>query len=63
MSFGLSLRFLSTEMKFSEFSAKDVPALSETHDLCIGGDCFEMLLQTSAVPQVIPFVKVCNCSN
>ncbi|KAF5205885.1 Manganese-transporting atpase 13a1 [Thalictrum thalictroides] len=33
-------------------------ALSETRDLCIGGDCFEMLQQTSSVLRVIPFVKV-----
>ena len=32
--------------------------LSDTHDLCIGGDCFEMLQRTGAVLQVIPYVKV-----
>ncbi|KAK6923655.1 hypothetical protein RJ641_009855 [Dillenia turbinata] len=37
---------------------KEVEALSETHDLCIGGDCFEMLQQTSAVLLVIPYIKV-----
>ncbi|CAO2833629.1 unnamed protein product [Amaranthus hypochondriacus] len=40
------------------FSAEEVEALSDTHDLCIGGDCFEMLQRTSAVLQVVPFVKV-----
>lgn len=39
-------------------SAEEVEALSDTHDLCIGGDCFEMLQRTSAVLQVVPFVKV-----
>ncbi|XP_044479893.1 probable manganese-transporting ATPase PDR2 [Mangifera indica] len=37
---------------------KEVEALSETHDLCIGGDCIEMLQQTSAVLRVIPYMKV-----
>ncbi|MBA0783340.1 hypothetical protein Gotri_001070 [Gossypium trilobum] len=41
-----------------DISENEVEALSETHDLCIGGDCFEMLQQTSAVLRVIPFVKV-----
>ncbi|KAL2896530.1 putative manganese-transporting ATPase PDR2 [Bienertia sinuspersici] len=40
------------------FSAKEVETLSETHDLCIGGDCFDMLQRTSAVLQVVPFIKV-----
>ncbi|XP_074308297.1 putative manganese-transporting ATPase PDR2 [Silene latifolia] len=40
------------------FNANEVELLSETHDLCIGGDCFEMLLRTSAVVQVVPFVKI-----
>ncbi|GLU21393.1 hypothetical protein SLE2022_375350 [Rubroshorea leprosula] len=40
------------------YSVKEVEALSETHDLCIGGDCIGMLQQTSAVLQVIPYVKV-----
>lgn len=40
------------------YSAKEVEALSETYDLCIGGDCIEMLQQTSAVLRVIPYVKV-----
>ncbi|CAN0914021.1 Probable manganese-transporting ATPase PDR2 [Linum grandiflorum] len=40
------------------YSDKEVEALSETHDLCIGGDCMEMLQQSSAVLRVIPFVKV-----
>lgn len=33
-------------------------SLSESHDLCISGDCFEMLQRTAAVLQVIPYVKV-----
>ncbi|GAB2291509.1 Probable manganese-transporting ATPase pdr2 [Dionaea muscipula] len=37
--------------------SKEVEALSESHDLCIGGDSFEMLQQTSAVLLVIPYVK------
>ena len=51
IKFGLSLYIVicSEEM---------VEALAEGHDLCIGGDCFEMLLQTSAVTKVIPYVKV-----
>ncbi|KAL9230101.1 hypothetical protein vseg_005492 [Gypsophila vaccaria] len=40
------------------FDAKEVELLSETHDLCVSGDCFEMLLQTSAILRVVPFVKV-----
>ena len=36
----------------------EVEALSETHDLCVGGDCVEMLQQSSAVHKVIPYVKV-----
>ncbi|XWS57260.1 hypothetical protein CRYUN_Cryun09bG0159000 [Craigia yunnanensis] len=40
------------------YSEKEVEVLSETHDLCVGGDCIEMLQQTSAVLRVIPFVKV-----
>ncbi|KAK2987746.1 hypothetical protein RJ640_016341 [Escallonia rubra] len=36
----------------------EVEALSESHDLCIGGDCVEMLQQTDAVLKVIPYVKV-----
>ena len=37
---------------------REVETLSETHDLYIGGDSFEMLQQMGAVVQVIPFVKV-----
>jgi manganese-transporting P-type ATPase len=33
--------------------------LSESHDLCINGDCFEMLQRTQTVFRVIPYVKVC----
>ncbi|KAJ9135114.1 hypothetical protein P3X46_032333 [Hevea brasiliensis] len=40
------------------YNDKEVGALSETHDLCIGGDCIEMLQQSSAVLRVIPHVKV-----
>lgn len=32
--------------------------MSGSHDLCISGDCFEMLQRTDAVIQVIPYVKV-----
>ncbi|AQK85835.1 putative manganese-transporting ATPase PDR2 [Zea mays] len=39
-------------------SAVEVAVLSESHDLCINGDCFEMLQSTEAVLQVIPYVKV-----
>ncbi|KAK8457839.1 hypothetical protein SEVIR_3G255000v4 [Setaria viridis] len=40
------------------YSAAEVAVLSESHDLCINGDCFEMLQSTEAVLQVIPYVKV-----
>lgn len=40
------------------FSEKDVESLADSHDLCIGGDCFERLQRTGAVIQVIPYVKV-----
>lgn len=40
------------------YSDEGVETLSEVHDLCIGGDCIEMLQQTSAVLSVIPYVKV-----
>ncbi|KAI3500757.1 hypothetical protein L1887_36582 [Cichorium endivia] len=46
------------EREVVRYSEEEVEALAEDHDLCIGGDCFEMLLQTSAVVKVIPFVKV-----
>ncbi|CAD6341162.1 unnamed protein product, partial [Miscanthus lutarioriparius] len=39
------------------YSAVEVAVLSESHDLCINGDCFEMLQSTEAVLQVIPYVK------
>lgn len=45
-------------MNLNCLSAKEVETLSETHDLCIGGDCIEMLQQTGATLLVIPFVKV-----
>jgi len=41
-------------------SEKEVESLSDSHDLCIGGDCFEKLQRTGAVIQVIPYVKVRN---
>lgn len=53
------LLFLTDQRNVTDFSAKEVEALSETYDLCIGGDCIEMLQQTSAVLRVIPYVKVC----
>ncbi|CAI9096849.1 OLC1v1033077C1 [Oldenlandia corymbosa var. corymbosa] len=40
------------------YSGDEVESLSETHDLCVGGDCIEMLQQSSAVHKVIPYVKV-----
>lgn len=40
------------------YSDEEVDVLSDTRDLCIGGDCFEMLQRTGAVLQVIPYVKV-----
>ncbi|KAF5792044.1 putative P-type Na(+) transporter [Helianthus annuus] len=46
------------EKEIVTYSEEMVEALAEGHDLCIGGDCFEMLLQTSAVVSVIPYVKV-----
>ncbi|KAM7463802.1 hypothetical protein LguiA_031923 [Lonicera macranthoides] len=46
------------ETDIISYSGKDVEDLSEAHDLCIGGDCIEMLQQTSDVCKVIPYVKV-----
>ncbi|KAK3135708.1 hypothetical protein QOZ80_5BG0422460 [Eleusine coracana subsp. coracana] len=40
------------------YSADKVATLSESHDLCINGDCFEMLQRTQAILQVIPNVKI-----
>ncbi|KAG8085502.1 hypothetical protein GUJ93_ZPchr0010g8491 [Zizania palustris] len=40
------------------YRAEEVAVISESHDLCISGDCFEMLQRTEAVLQVIPHVKV-----
>jgi cation-transporting ATPase 13A1 len=40
------------------YSVKEVETLSETHDLCIGGDCIGLLQQTNAILRVIPYVKV-----
>ncbi|XP_020534686.1 probable manganese-transporting ATPase PDR2 isoform X2 [Jatropha curcas] len=46
------------EAEIVPYNDKEVGTLSETHDLCIGGDCFEMLQESSAVLRVIPHVKV-----
>ncbi|KAK9170624.1 hypothetical protein Syun_002764 [Stephania yunnanensis] len=46
------------ESETFQYRVEEVETLSDTHDLCIGGDCFEMLQQTSAVLQVIPYAKV-----
>ncbi|KAK8945412.1 putative cation-transporting ATPase [Platanthera guangdongensis] len=40
------------------YSENQVEALSDSHDLCIGGDSFEMLHRTGSVLQIIPYVKV-----
>ncbi|XP_051116163.1 probable manganese-transporting ATPase PDR2 [Andrographis paniculata] len=40
------------------YNGDEVEALSEDHDLCIGGDCMEMLQQSSSTVKVIPYVKV-----
>ncbi|XP_030941263.1 probable manganese-transporting ATPase PDR2 [Quercus lobata] len=56
---GDGYEWISTdETQMFQYSEKEVEALSESHDLCVGGDCIEMLQQTSAVLQVIPYVKV-----
>ncbi|GJX14315.1 retrotransposon protein, putative, unclassified [Tanacetum coccineum] len=46
------------KMEIMTYSEEMVEALAEGHDLCIGGDCFEMLMQTCAFVKVIPFVKL-----
>lgn len=46
------------ETEIVSYSENEVGALSEAYDLCIGGECIEMLQQTSAVPKVVPYVKV-----
>ncbi|KAG1327782.1 putative manganese-transporting ATPase PDR2 [Cocos nucifera] len=46
------------ETKINSYSENEVEALSDSHDLCIGGDCFEMLQRTEAVLKVIPYIKV-----
>ncbi|XP_009590998.1 putative manganese-transporting ATPase PDR2 isoform X1 [Nicotiana tabacum] len=46
------------ETEIVSYSENEVEALSEAYDLCIGGECIEMLQQTSAVPKVVPYVKV-----
>ncbi|KAL6511787.1 putative manganese-transporting ATPase pdr2 [Orobanche gracilis] len=40
------------------YRENEVEALTEAHDLCIGGDCMEMLQQSSSTLKVIPYVKV-----
>ncbi|XP_043708473.1 probable manganese-transporting ATPase PDR2 isoform X2 [Telopea speciosissima] len=40
------------------YCEKEVEALSCSYDLCIGGNCFEMLQQTNSILQVIPYAKV-----
>ncbi|XP_068658397.1 probable manganese-transporting ATPase PDR2 [Aristolochia californica] len=46
------------ENEIVPYHEDEVDSLSDSYDLCIGGDCFEMLQQKSAVLKVIPFVKV-----
>ncbi|KAL3835729.1 hypothetical protein ACJIZ3_010465 [Penstemon smallii] len=46
------------ETNIISYRENEVDALSEDHDLCIGGDCIEMLQQSSATLKVIPYVKV-----
>ncbi|XP_022965544.1 probable manganese-transporting ATPase PDR2 [Cucurbita maxima] len=46
------------ELQTVPYSEKEVGNLSETYDLCIGGDCIGMLQSTSTVLDVIPYVKV-----
>ncbi|GAB4853618.1 Probable manganese-transporting ATPase pdr2 [Ancistrocladus abbreviatus] len=46
------------ETEIIPYNEKEVEALCDIHDLCVGGDCFDMLQQTSAVLLVIPYVKV-----
>lgn len=46
------------ETEVISYSEEEVDSLSEAHDLCVGGDCFEMLQETNAVLKVIPYVKV-----
>lgn len=46
------------ETEIMPYNVEEVEVLAETHDLCVGGDCFEMLQRTSAVLQVVPYVKV-----
>ncbi|CAL9770284.1 unnamed protein product [Musa acuminata subsp. burmannicoides] len=56
---GTSFEWVSPdETEMFAYSEKEVEALSDTHDLCISGDCFEMLQRTGAVFKVIPYVKV-----
>ncbi|KAF9596590.1 hypothetical protein IFM89_012713 [Coptis chinensis] len=56
---GVGFEWISPdETEILPYSENAVEALSDSHDLCIGGDCFEMLQQTDSVLRVIPYVKV-----
>ncbi|CAI9768467.1 unnamed protein product [Fraxinus pennsylvanica] len=46
------------ETDIFKYSENEVEALSGSYDLCIGGDCIEMLQQTTGILKVIPYVKV-----
>ncbi|KAL6493079.1 putative manganese-transporting ATPase pdr2 [Orobanche gracilis] len=46
------------ETNIISYRENEVEALTEAHDLCIGGDCMEMLQQSSSTLKVIPYVKV-----
>ncbi|XP_010245696.1 PREDICTED: probable manganese-transporting ATPase PDR2 [Nelumbo nucifera] len=46
------------EIESISYGQEEVNTLSESYDLCIGGDCFEMLQKTSAVLKVFPYIKV-----
>ncbi|CAM8975759.1 unnamed protein product [Rhodiola kirilowii] len=59
MSEGTGYEWVSPdEMEHAVYSDVEVPELAESHDLCIGGDSIEMLLRTSSVQLVVPYVKV-----
>ncbi|KAJ8573033.1 hypothetical protein K7X08_009544 [Anisodus acutangulus] len=46
------------ETETVSYSENEAGALSEAYDLSVGGECIEMLQQTSAVHKVVPYVKV-----
>lgn len=46
------------ETEITPYSENEVDALSDSYDLCVSGDCFEMLQRTEAVLKVIPYIKV-----